>query len=73
MARILRLLRAQHQTLHGQLDAMHEQLVVLSRALRDLATETGHEDWYEGGEAPAVDGYVIGSGQLPAETRGGDD
>ena len=47
----------------------------LARAVRVLALETGHDDWYarpdEAEDGPVVGGIVIGNGQLPEEMRGG--
>lgn len=58
-----------------ELAAMRNQIAVLSRAVHELAIEAGHSDWYPDAPEPAetqvTDGYVIGSGELPAETRGG--
>lgn len=76
--------RAQHVTEHGRRDALEEAVRELAEAVRRLAIDTGHGDWYGVGERPeldeyaadtpaAADGYVIGSGELPPETRGGDE
>ena len=42
--------------------------------------QDGHEAWHQGGdedfrddEDPPLSGYVIGNGELPAETRMGED
>ena len=39
--------------------------------------QEGHEAWHgdpgEDDEPPPIDGYVIGNGELPPETRMGDD
>ena len=65
--------RAQHQAMHHQLDALDEAVRDLAQAVRTLATEAGHEDWYGAGESAAMSGVVIGSGPLPAEMSGGAD
>lgn len=65
--------RAAHKGFHRQLETLQEQVVILSRAVRELAQEAGHGDWYVAGEGAPLDGYVVGSGELPPETRGGDD
>ena len=75
-----------HATMHAeeaaQLEQLDQAVRTLARAVRMLAVEAGHGDWYDAGERPELDeyagdepealtGYVIGSGPLPAETRGG--
>ena len=66
---------AKHTRDSERLETMHEQLAILSRAVRELAIASGHQDWYpdrhEVIDTQVTDGYVIGSGELPAETRGG--
>lgn len=66
---------AKHAEEAGQLDQLDQAVRELARAVRILAREAGHGDWYEhaeeAGEEPAVSGYVLGNGPLPAETRGG--
>lgn len=63
--------RAQHQVLHGQLETLDDAVRTLGKALRELAMEAGHEDWYEPEDAPPLGGVVIGNGPLPEEMRGG--
>jgi hypothetical protein len=65
--------RAQHHTYHGRIDALEDAVRTLARAVRTLAAEAGHEDWYGPEESPVTDGIVIGSGSLPAEMTGGAD
>src|SRR5712675_2109001 len=56
--------RAQHLSVHDQLEALEEAVRVLSRAVRTLAVEAGHDDWYRPVEARGMTGVVIGSGPL---------
>jgi hypothetical protein len=65
--------RAQHQVHHNRLDTLEEAVHTLAKAVRTLATEAGHKDWYEPEEPRPLGGIIIGSGPLPAETRGGED
>ena len=72
---------AWHRARDARLEVMHEQLIKLSEAVKILSEDAGY-DWYPalegggedqeeaGGEAPLT-GYIIGNGELPAETRGG--
>ena len=68
---------AKHTRDGEQRQEMHEQIRVLSKAVRILAVQAGHADWYpdhhEAVETPPMEGFVIGSGELPPETRGGED
>jgi hypothetical protein len=63
--------RARHQTFHNRLDTFEEAVHQLAAAVRTLATEAGHEDWYEADEPAPLGGIVIGSGPLPPEMTGG--
>ena len=66
---------SKHDEDEDRLEEMHQQLVALSKAMRHLAIEAGHGDWYgveeEAEAVPVLGGRVIGNGPLPEEMRGG--
>ena len=62
------------------MEALEKAVDSLASAVRMMAPRVGFTDWYppvaagdEDQETPALDGFVIGSGELPPETRGGED
>ena len=75
---------AKHQRDADRIKALQDQVAALSRAVRELAVQAGHADWYpaadEPGESDDLDerltrkaAFVIGRGELPEEMRGGED
>ena len=72
---------AKHARDADRIKALQDQVAALSRAVRELAVQAGHADWYpavdepdeDGGEAAPPAGYILGQGELPPETRGGED
>lgn len=75
---------ADHLATDALIEKMDRAIRKVLAVVRMLATEAGHSDWYppvaaededqeEPGEAPPLTGFVIGSGELPPGTRGGED
>lgn len=77
---------ARHVRDDERLDEMHAQIRVLSKAVRILAVQAGHADWYPAPDAAPEErdwpedlderltrktAFVLGQGDLPEEMRGG--